>query len=131
MIIGYYPTYPSSTNLGTYCLPTNENAKYTLLANIHLDNQFNAMKAMDYLFIGLAISFGLSLLWIILVQFLPKFTIWVIFILSAVLLIIASIIAFYGSGNHFAEDKGWAIFFGVVLILFFILLVYYVCTHYK
>lgn len=60
------------------------------------------MKAIDYLLIGLAIAFGISLFWMLLVQFLPKFAIWVMFIFSAVLLIIASVIAFYGSGNHFA-----------------------------
>lgn len=89
------------------------------------------MKAIDYLLIGLAISFGISMIWMTMVHFMPKIAIWTVFILSAVLLVIASIIAFYGAGNHFAESKGWAIFFGILFIFLLGLLILYVCTHYK
>lgn len=89
------------------------------------------MKALDYLLIGLAISFGLSLFWMLLVHFLPYFSIWVVCILSSIFLIIASVIAFYGSTNHFAESKGWAIFFGIVFVILLILLISYVCINYK
>ena len=80
---------------------------------------------------GVGIAFGVALLWAIIVQCLPKVAVWVAFILASVLLLVAAVLCFTQSGSTFSEDRGWVIFFGIIFVLFFILLVSYVCFHRK
>jgi hypothetical protein len=127
--ISFYPNYPSNNNLGAFCLPNDENLKNQLLSNANLDQTFNKVRAIDILFIGLGISFGLSIIWMVLVYFLPKVVVWAMFILSAATLIVASILCFVGASNHFSDNKGLAIFFGILFIVLVVLLVLYLCLH--
>lgn len=127
--INYYPNYASNSALGAFCLPSDENLKNKLISDAGLDQKFNAIKAIDYLLTGLGIAFGFSIIWMLIVQFLPKYAIWMMFFISAALLIVAACISFIGSGSHFAENQGLAIFFGIIFVFFFLLLVYYLCVH--
>lgn len=102
-----------------------------MLVKAGLDTKFNAISSIGYLLKGIAITFGIALIWLLVVQFLPHVAIFLAFFISAVLLIIAAIIAFTGANTHFSDFKGWAIFFGVVFVLLLILLIYYVCAHKK
>ncbi len=79
--------------------------------------------------IGLGVAFGLALLWMGVVQFFPRAAVWVAFGVASVLLIIAAILSFLGAGSHFADNKGLAIFFGILFMVFFGLLLLYVCLH--
>jgi hypothetical protein len=83
------------------------------------------------LLIGLAIAFGLAILWMAVVQFFPKAAVWVAFGLAVILLILASLACFLGANSHFSDSKGLAIFFGVLFFAFLVLLVFYVCMHRK
>lgn len=96
-----------------------------------LDTKFNAISSIRYLMTGIGITFGIAFIWLIIVQCLPHFVIFLAFFVSAVLLVIAAIIAFVGANTHFIDFKGWAIFFGVGFVLLLILLIYYVCAHKK
>lgn len=56
-------------------------------------NLFNdLLKAIDILLISFGISIGLSILWMLLVQYLPNVMVWVAFGLAIVLLIITAIV---------------------------------------
>jgi hypothetical protein len=94
-----------------------------------LDQKFNAISSIGYLLKGIAITFGIAIIWLLVVQFLPHIAIFLALFISAALLIIAAIITFTGASTHFSDFKGWAIFFGVVFLLLLILLIYYVCAH--
>lgn len=129
--IAYYPNYPSSSSLGPLCLPEDETLKGLLLTKAGVGSRFNAEKGVSIVLIGLGVAFGLALLWMVVVQCLPKMAVWVGFGLAAVLLIIAALLCFLGAGSHFAENKGLAIFFGILFLVFFGLLVFYACLHKK
>lgn len=48
---------------------------------------------------GLGIAFGLSIIWLIVVQFLPKAAYWIALLIAAVMLLVAMLVFFIGSGN--------------------------------
>lgn len=100
-----------------------------LLSKAGVGNRFNAEKGVSIALIGLGVAFGLTLLWMVVVQFFPKAAVLVSFGLSSVLLIIAALLCFLGGGSHFAENKGLAIFFGIIFLVFLGLLVFYFCLH--
>jgi hypothetical protein len=81
--------------------------------------------------IGLGIAFGLSILWMLLTQFLPKVSIWLTFIFTMVVLLITAIIFFVGSSTSLSDSKGWAIFFGIILLAIFLFFLYYIVFHRK
>lgn len=81
------------------------------------------------LLIGVGVTFGLALLWMLLVQFLPRAAVWIALGVSAALLLLAAVYCFLGAHSHFSEDSGLAIVVGIVFILFFLLIILYVCFH--
>lgn len=125
----YYPNYPSSSTLGPLCLPEDENLKALLLEEAGMGSRFNAERAIDMVLIGLGVAFGLALLWMLLVQFLPRVAVWAAFAIAALLLVVGAVLFFVGADSHFADNKGLAIFFAILFLLFFALLVFYVCLH--
>jgi hypothetical protein len=125
----YYPNYPSSSSLGPLCLPEDDNLKALLLDQAGLGGRFNAEEAVKMVLIGLGIAFGLAILWMVFVQFLPRVAVWAAFAIAAVLLIVGAVLFFLGANTHFADNSGLAIFFGILCLLFFALLVFYVCLH--
>lgn len=54
------------------------------------------------LLIGVGVVFGLALIWMIIVQCLPRAAVWLAFALAAVLLIVASVLCFLGANSHFS-----------------------------
>ena len=129
--ISYYPNYPSESRLGAMCLPEDESAKERLLLNAGLGDTFNAVTAIKYLLIGVAIAFGLAIIWFILALCLPKIAVWLAVFGAAVLLLVTAIIFFIASNNSLSAGKGWAIFFGIICVLLMLLLVLYACFHSK
>lgn len=129
--VSYYPNYPTSSDFGPICLPEDQAAKNRLLYNSGLYNEYNQVKAINYLLIGVAISSGLSLLWLLLVQFLPKIAVWAAVLLASALLLVTAIIFFTSSSNHLVDESGWAITLGVVCILILALIVFYAVCHRK
>jgi hypothetical protein len=127
--IDYYPNYPSSSSLGPLCLPEDDGLKALLLSKAGVGSRFNAEKGVSMALIGLGVAFGLALLWMGVVQFFPKAAVWVAFVVASILLIIAALLCFLGANSHFAENKGLAIFFGILFVVFLGLLLLYVCLH--
>ena len=66
--------------------------------------------------IGVAISFGISLLWLTLVQCFPKAMFWVALIVAAFMLFVCMLVFFIGSGNTLVDGQGWAIILGIICL---------------
>lgn len=90
--LGYYPNYPLSDRVGTYCLPEDEAIRNRLIQSTGMNLFNDLLKAIDILLISFGVSIGLSILWMILVQYLPQVMVWVAFGLAFVLLIITAIV---------------------------------------
>lgn len=93
-------------------------------------NLFNdLLKAINILLISFGISVGLSLLWMLLVQYLPNVMVWVAFGLAVVLLIITAIVFLADSHSNLIRASGWAIFLALLAILIAIILLFYLIVH--
>ena len=66
--------------------------------------------------VGVGISFGLALLWLVLVQFFPKAMFWVALVIAAFILFVSMLVFFIGSGNTLVDGQGWAIIFGLIFL---------------
>jgi hypothetical protein len=75
--------------------------------------------------IGVGISFGLSLIWLALVQFFPKAVFWIALLIAAFILFVAMLVFFIGSGNTLVDGQGWAIIFGIVCLGLLIAVILY------
>ena len=80
-------------------MPTDPALKDQLLYNAGIATRFNNLHSIGYLFMGVWIAFVLSLIWLALVQFLPKFIYWIAMIIALFMLIVAMFVLFIGSGN--------------------------------
>jgi len=79
--------------------------------------------------IGLGIATGISLIWMILVQFLPKIMVWVAFILAIILLVITAIVFLIDNSTKLNHVNGWAIFIAIVCLILALVLIFYVVVH--
>jgi hypothetical protein len=127
----YYPNTPVSNRLGSFCLPTDPTLRSQLLASAGLSSKFNNIKALDYLLVGVGISFGLSIIWLLLVQFLPKAMFWVALLLAAVMLFIAMLVFLIGAGSTLVDGQGWAIIIGIVCLVLLVAVVLYAFLNRK
>lgn len=129
--MAYYPNYPSSTRLGSFCLPSDPTLKNQLLYDAGIERRFNSLHALNYLFMGVWIAFVLSLIWLVLVQCLPKIIYWIAMVLALFLLVVAMFVFFIGSGNTLVNGQGWAILLGIVCLVLAVVIVLYSWTHRK
>lgn len=65
---------------------------------------------------GLGIAFGISIIWLFLVQFLPKAMYWIALLIAAIMLFVSMLVFFIGSGNTLVEGQGWAILLGLICL---------------
>jgi hypothetical protein len=129
--VTYYPNYPSSTRLGAFCLPEDDNLKDQLLYQAKITERSNNLKALDYMLGGLGIAFGLSLIWLALVQFIPKAVYWIALLTAALMLLVAMLVFFIGSGNTLVEGQGWAILLGIICLALLVAVVLYAIFNRK
>jgi hypothetical protein len=115
--------------LGDYCLPTDGQQKNQLLFNANLVDRWNSQRAVDYLLWAVAISLGLGLVVLLLACFLPRFVIWIVTVLAIILLAIAAIVFLFNSTTTLAQGSGWAIFAGILAIVFIVVLALYLVLH--
>jgi hypothetical protein len=80
---------------------------------------------------GLWIAFVLSIIWLVLVQFLPKYIYWVALLLAVFMLTVAMFVFFIGSGNTLVEGRGWAIVLGIVCLALLVVVLLYSWVHRK
>lgn len=80
---------------------------------------------------GLGIAFGLSIIWVILVQLVPKAVYWIALIIAALMLFVAMLVFFIGSGNTLVEGQGWAILLGIVCLALLVAVVLYAVFNRK
>jgi len=92
--IGYYHNYPVSNALGAFCFPTDQAAKQALYYNTGLYLKYNSIKAIQYLLIGLAVTLGLSFIWMLVVLCLPRISVWIGIILALALFLITALVLF-------------------------------------
>ncbi len=79
--------------------------------------------------ISVGISVGISIIWMLFVQFLPKIAIWVAFALAIVLLIITAMVFFFDAQRQLARATGWAVFLALFALLIAIILIFYIIVH--
>lgn len=74
---------------------------------------------------GLGIAFGISIIWLFLVQFLPKAMYWIALLTAAIMLFVSMLVFFIGSGNTLVEGQGWAILLGLICLGFLVAVILY------
>lgn len=72
---------------------------------------------------------AIALIWMILVQFLPKIMVWVAFALAIIMLIITAIVFLIDSNTRMSHIKGWAIAIAVICLILALMLIFYVIVH--
>lgn len=75
------------------------------------------------------VSFALSLLLTGLGLFLSKFVIWIVTVLATLLLIATAIIFFINNNTTLQKGSHWAIFAGVLCIIFVLVFLFYLILH--
>jgi len=112
-------------------MPSDPALKDQLLYNAGIKSRFDNLHAINYLFMGLWIAFVLSLIWLALVHFLPKYIYWIALIIALFMLIVAMFVFFIGSGNTLSQSTGWDIVLGIVCLALAVILVLYSIFHRK
>jgi hypothetical protein len=79
-----YPTYPSRTSLGLFCLPTDPLLREKVLVGAGLQTMFNFVAAYESIGVSLLVGMGLGLLAILLFSWLPSGMAYTSIILGAV-----------------------------------------------
>ncbi len=74
---------------------------------------------------GLGIAFGISIIWLLIVQFLPKAAFWIALLIAALMLFVAMLVFFIGSGNTLVDGQGWAIIMGLICLGMLVIVVLY------
>jgi hypothetical protein len=75
------------------------------------------------------ISVGLSAIVLLLTIFIPRFVIWIVTGLAIVLLIISAIIFLINNNTTLQKGSGWAVFTGILCILFVLVFLIYLIFH--
>jgi hypothetical protein len=91
----------------------------------------DALTAISILLISFGIAIGLSVIWMLLVQYCHGIMIWIAFILAIVLLIFIAVVLFTNAGSTLLGAKGWAIFAGVLALIIALLIIFYIIIHRK
>ena len=81
--------------------------------------------------ICLGISFGISLLWMILTLFIPKVMVWVAFILAIALLILTAILFLIDHRTSLANANGWNVPLAILAFIIAIALVIFLIKNRK
>ncbi len=103
--------------------------KQKLVQDTGINLLSDALTAITVLLISFGISVGISILWLILVHYLPKVMVWVAFILAILLLITTAIIFFVDAGSVLASATGWAIFLGLLALVVALIIIAYIIMH--
>ena len=112
-------------------MPSDPTLKDQLLYNAGITQRFDNLHAINYLLMGVWIAFVLSLIWLALVQFLPKYIYWIALIIALFMLIVTMFVLFIGSGNTLSGSTGWDIVLGILCLVMAVILVLYSITHRK
>lgn len=91
----------------------------------------DSLTAIDILLISFGISVGISLLWMLLTHYLPRFVTWIAFVLAIILLVITAIVFLVDSRTALIRATGWGIFFGLLAIIIALILLFYLIVHNK
>ena len=94
-----------------------------------LNKHWNLLHTIDYLLLGLLVSFVLGLIWMIMVQCCPKIMVWAAIVLAIVLLIVTVVVFFANNQTSLRNASGWAIAFGIICVLMILVLLYYLIRH--
>jgi hypothetical protein len=73
--------------LGGFCLPTDTSAQEILKKTANLHNKWNYLDIFDTVKISLLIAVGIGLIWLVLVQILPRFIAAITIFLAIITLI--------------------------------------------
>jgi hypothetical protein len=80
---------------------------------------------------GLGISIGIALITMILMILLPRIIIWVVVILAIVLLVITAVVFLLNNRTTLAKASGWAVFLGILCLIFLLVFLFYLIFHRK
>lgn len=70
--VNIYQTTQQFERLGGFCLPTDDAAREKLIENANLGEKWNFLNTYDVIRICLLIALGVGIIWMILVQIIPK-----------------------------------------------------------
>jgi hypothetical protein len=110
-------------------MPNDESAKAKLIADTRLNLLGDSMRSIDILLGVFGISIGISVLWMLLVHYLPKIMVWVAFVLAIILLVITAILFFVDNNDSLVRGAGWSIVLGLLALAIAILLIIYLVAH--
>lgn len=100
-----------------------------MIADTKINLLRDSLTSIDVLLASFGISFAISLLWMLLVHYLPRIMVWVAFILAIILLVITAIVFLVDSKTSLLRASGWGIFLGLLAIVIAILLLLYLIIH--
>lgn len=110
-------------------MPNNEQARNKLEKQTNIIYEKDRIQSVKLLLIGLGIATGISLIWMLLVQFLSKFIVWVALGMAVLLLLITSIVFLVHNSTKLKDSQGWAIFLAILGLIIAFLIVFYVIVH--
>lgn len=124
-----YESDVSFDRLGGFCAPTDQAAQDTLVKTTNLQDKYSFLDIFDSVLYSLLIALGVGLLWVFLVQCLPRPMTSVVTVLAV--LVLAAIGVILLVDGHSGLPTGWRIAIAVVFLLVALLFFSFLCFYRK
>lgn len=115
--------------LGGFCTPMDSSAQSLLLRSANLQNNWNFLDIIDTVLISMLISFGIGVIWIILVQLIPRIMAAVAIYLAILTLIGLGILLLVDTSINVSQTL--KIIVAILLIILSLLFASYLCFYRK
>ena len=123
-------TYPSDVNfgrLGGFCAPTDVQAQNRLMETANLNSKWNFLNIYDCIRISLLVALGLGVLWMLVVQCIPRVVALVVTVLAILSLLAMGIFVLIGNISNISNTV--KIILGVILIGLAVLFSFFLCFY--
>jgi hypothetical protein len=133
-----YPSTQEETNLGLFCLPTDQNMRKQILDNANLLERFQFAKTYEAIWISLGVAFGMGILYITIICCAPTLMVYLAMGLGGVGCLAVAVFLFTQHSKYFGcyvralHDQGLLIImFSIFMALFGVLCLWQLFYHSK
>lgn len=127
--INIYQSTAQFSRLGGICAPTEEAARNKLFKNLNISEKYEFLNTYDVIRISMLIALGVGILWMVLVQLIPRLMAGLSIILASLLLIAFGILLLVDNPKGWQGKQVWRIIIGILLILFALFCVVLLCIY--
>lgn len=127
--VNIYQTSSQFQRLGGFCAPTDEAARDKLIKNAGLQGKWNFLGTYDVMRISLLLALGIGIVWMILVQVIPRIMAPAAIFMGSLLLLTAGVLLFADNAHGWEGLEAWRIIIAVFLILFSVLFFAMLCFY--